>query len=432
MPFENMTTAPKRIAVIGAGISGLAAAHLLSDRHHVVLYEAEGRLGGHARTVLAGRNGDQPVDTGFIVFNNTNYPNLLRLFQELDVPLAPSNMTFGASFQGGRFEYAFNNVDAIFATRRNIADLRFLRMIRDILRFNKHAVSVAQDPAMTIGGLIEKLRLGPWFRDRYLLPFSGAIWSTPAQDILDFPAQALVKFFENHALLGYTGQHQWYTVRGGSIEYVRRLETHLRARGVTIRLASPIAAIRRTEAGAEVRAVGGEWEIFDEVVMATHSDISLAMLSDASPEERAALGAVRYQPNEAVLHADTSMMPKRRKCWASWNYTEDATKTSPKIDLTYWMNSLQPIPHDDPLFVTLNTTRNIREELIHDTVTFHHPVYDLGALNGQVMVRAMNGTNRTWFCGAWMRSGFHEDGFASAVDVIEAMRRREADLVEAA
>ena len=432
MPFETVTTAPKRIAVIGAGISGLAAAHMLAGRHHVVLFEAESRLGGHARTVLAGRRGDQPVDTGFIVFNNANYPNLVRMFDELGVPLAESNMSFGASFDGGRFEYAFNSVDSIFATRRNIVDPRFIRMIRDILRFNKRALVTAQDPGMTIGGLIETLRLGPWFRDRYLLPFSGAIWSTPAQNILDFPAQALVRFFENHALLGYTGQHQWYTVRGGSIEYVRRLEDSLRTRGVTIRAGAPVAALRRTEAGAEVRAHGAEWETFDEVILATHSDTSLALLSDASPEERAALGAVRYQPNEAVLHSDTAMMPRRRKCWASWVYTEDAAKTSPRIDLTYWMNSLQPIPKDDPLFVTLNTTRPIREDLIHDTVTFHHPVYDLAALEGQAAVRAMNGTNRTWFCGAWMRNGFHEDGFASALDVIEAMNRRETDLVEAA
>lgn len=432
MPFESVTTAPKRIAVIGAGISGLAAAYLLSPHHDVVLFEAERRLGGHARTVLAGKRGDQPVDTGFIVFNNANYPNLVRMFGDLDVPVTESNMSFGASFQGGRFEYAFNSIDAIFATRRNIADPRFLRMIRDILRFNKRASGVAQDPGMTIGGLIETLRLGPWFRDRYLLPFSGAIWSTPTQDILQFPAQALVRFFENHALLGYTGQHQWFTVKGGSVEYVRRLEAHLRAAGVTIRLAAPVAAIRRHEGGAEVRAAGGDWEAFDEVILATHSDDSLAMLSDATAQERAALGAVRYQPNEAILHSDTAMMPRRRKCWASWVYTEEAGKTSPRIDLTYWMNSLQPIPQDDPLFVTLNTTRQIRDDLVHDTVTFRHPVYDVAALRGQAAIRAMNGSLRTWFCGAWMRNGFHEDGFASAVDVVESLNRRAADAVEAA
>ncbi len=428
MPFENVTTAPKRIAVIGAGISGLAAAHLLADRHNVTLLEAEPRLGGHARTVMAGRRGDQPVDTGFIVFNNTNYPNLVRMFDALDVPIAESNMSFGASLQGGRFEYAFNSIDAIFATRRNIADPRFLRMIRDILRFNRRASDVVQDPAMTIGGLIDTLRLGPWFRDRYLLPFSGAIWSTPTQDILDFPAQALVRFFENHALMGYNGQHQWFTVQGGSIEYVRRLESSLRSRGTTIRTGASVAAIRRTDSGAELRALGGEWESFDEIVMATHSDDSLAMLSDATPDERAALGAVRYQPNQAVLHSDPAMMPRRRKCWASWVYTEDSDKASPRIDLTYWMNSLQPIPKDDPLFVTLNTTRTIREDLIHDVTTFRHPVYDVAALRGQAAVRAMNGANRTWFCGAWMRNGFHEDGFASAVDVVEALERREPGL----
>lgn len=432
MPFESTATAPKRIAVIGAGIAGLAAAHLLANRHHVTLFEAEKRLGGHARTVLAGRNGDQPVDTGFIVFNNVNYRNLVQLFRDLDVPIAPSNMSFGASFEGGRFEYAFNSIDSIFATRRNIADPRFIRMIRDILRFNKRAVDAAQEPGMTIGELIETLRLGPWFRDRYLLPFTGAIWSTPTQDVMQFPAQALVQFFQNHALLGYSNQHQWYTVQGGSVEYVRRLEASLRARGVAIRLGAPVAAIRRGAGMAELRAAGGEWEQFDDVVLATHSDDSLAMLSDASVAERAALGAVRYQPNQAVLHSDTAMMPRRRKCWASWVYTEDARKSSPRIDLTYWMNSLQPIPQDDPLFVTLNTTRTIREDLIHDAVTFRHPMYDLAALNAQAAVREMNGTNRTWFCGAWMRSGFHEDGFASAVDVVEAIARRQVGLVEAA
>jgi predicted NAD/FAD-binding protein len=210
------------------------------------------------------------------------------------------------------------------------------------------------------------------------------------------------------------------------VEYVRRLGEGLFRRGVDIRLAAPVDAVRRTPVGAEVKARGGEWEAFDEVVFATHSDQTLAMLSDASGVERTALSAIRYQPNEAILHADASMMPARRRCWASWNYTEAADKTSDKIDLTYWMNSLQPIPKDDPLFVSLNSTRTIREELIYDQATFHHPVYDLAALAAQETVRAINGSNSTWFCGAWMRNGFHEDGLASAVDVVEAMRNEDA------
>ncbi len=426
MPFETGTTAPKRIAVIGAGISGLGAAHMLADDHRVVLFEAEGRLGGHARTVMAGRRGDQPVDTGFIVFNYVNYPHLVRLFEDLGVPVAASNMSFSASIGGGRLEYALNDLNAIFGQRKNILDPRYWGMLRDIMRFNAQAVEAAKEPGLTIGGLIAKLGLGAWFRDFYLLPFSGAIWSTPKEGILDFPAWAMVRFFENHALLGYEGQHQWYTVQGGSVEYVRRLGEGLFRRGVEIRLAAPVDAVRRTPIGVEVKAAGGEWEAFDEVVFAAHSDQTLAMLSDASGVERTALSAIRYQPNEAVLHADASMMPKRKHCWASWNYTEAADKTSDKIDLTYWMNSLQPIPKDDPLFVTLNSTRAIREELIYDTATFHHPVYDLAALAAQETVRAINGSNATWFCGAWMKNGFHEDGLASAVDVVEAMRNQDA------
>jgi hypothetical protein len=423
MPFETFAAPPRRIAVIGGGISGMAAAHFLAANNAVVLFEAEGRLGGHARTVIAGKRGDQPVDTGFIVYNRVNYPHLVRLFEKLDVPVTESDMSFGASIAGGRLEYALANLDAMFAQRKNLLSPAFLRMCRDILHFNKHAVAAVK-PGMTIGMLLEVLKTGPYFRDYYILPLSGAIWSTPTQGILEFPADAMIRFFQNHALLQTSGQHQWYTVKGGSTQYVRRLGADLARQGVELRLSTPIAGIRREANGVFIRPVGGEWEVFDEVVLATHSDDSLALLSDASPEERAALGAVRYQPNEAVLHADTSLMPKSKKCWASWVYAEPAGVRPDKIDLTYWMNSLQPIPKDDPLFVTLNSNRPIRQELIYDQVTFRHPVYDLAALAAQGQVRAMNGARNTWFCGAWMRNGFHEDGIASAVDVIEAMRAK--------
>jgi uncharacterized protein len=425
MLMERMDRPPRRIAVIGGGISGMAAAHLLSADHHVTLIEAAPRLGGHARTVIAGKRGDQPVDTGFIVFNRVNYPLLTKLFADLDVPIAPSDMSFGASIDGGRIEYGLRNLRAVFAQRRNVFRPEFMRMIRDIMRFNARAVRDADDPAMTIGDLLEKIGTGNWFRDYYIAPLSGAIWSTPTRCILSFPAQALIRFFENHALLSYTGQHQWLTVKGGSVAYVTRLEAALRRAGVTIRLSAPVAAVRRTALGVDVRAEGGEWEGFDEVVFASHSDDTLAMLSDATLAERAALSAIRYQPNEAILHADTSVMPRRRLAWASWVYSEQKNKPSDRIDLTYWMNSLQPIPHDDPMFVTLNSARPIRQELIYDTVTFRHPVYDLAALAAQNDIRAMNGTAKTWFCGAWMRHGFHEDGFQSAADVVAAMAARQ-------
>ena len=431
MPFETGAAA-RRIAVIGGGISGMGAAHMLAGSHRVVLFEAEPQLGGHARTVLAGKRGDQPVDTGFIVFNYANYPHLARLFAELDVPVAKSDMSFGASLRGGAVEYGLRDLRAVFAQKRNIANPAYLRMLRDIFRFNARALEVARDPSMTVAEFLRALGTGDWFRDYYLLPLSGAIWSSPPQGILEFPARAMVEFFDNHALLSHTGQHQWYTVQGGSGQYVARLQHSLTSRGVDIRLGAATQAVRRTAVGVEVKAEGAGWEPFDEVVFATHSDDSLRLLSDATGVERAALAAVKYQPNEAVLHSDTSLMPKRRACWSSWVYTEAAEKASDRIDLTYWMNSLQPIPKDDPLFVTLNSTRAIRDDLIHDPVTFRHPVYTAEALQAQGLIRSINGANGTWFCGAWMKNGFHEDGLSSAVDVAQAMAARDGALAMAA
>ncbi len=422
MPFEARPTAPRRIAVIGAGISGMGAAHMLAEDHHVTLFEAEPRLGGHARTRIAGKRGDQPVDTGFIVFNYANYPHLARLFAELDVPVALSDMSFSASIDGGRFEYGLRSLRALFAQPRNALDPRFLRMVRDVLHFNANAVERAQDRSISLGDFLDQMGTGRWFRDYYLLPLSGAIWSTPKEQILDFPAYALIDFFRNHALLHHTGQHQWYTVQGGSVEYVRRLEASLKSRGAALRTGCPVQAVQRGPQGVTVTPVGGAPESFDAIIMATHSDDSLRMLADADPAEQDALGAVRYQPNRVVLHADTCMMPRRKVCWSAWNYTEDGDKQMNAIDLTYWMNCLQPIPEDDPMFVTLNTTRDIREELIYDECVLRHPVYDLEALRGQQAVRALNGNRGTWFCGAWMKNGFHEDGLSSAVDAVEGLR----------
>ncbi len=431
MPFEAGRVAPRKIAVIGAGISGMGAAHMLADTHHVTLFEAEPRLGGHARTIVAGKNGDQPVDTGFIVFNYANYPHMAALFDRLDVPVVKSNMSFGASLKGGQLEYALTSLSALFAQKRNIVNPKFLGMVRDILKFNAQALIIAQDRSLTTGQFLAQLGTGDWFRDYYLLPLSGAIWSTPVEQIMDFPAHAMIQFFENHALLNTTGQHQWFTVQGGSVEYVRRLGDAMRAQGVTFRLGTPIDAVRRLHLGAEVKARGGEWETFDEVIFATHSDDTLRLLADPTPDEKANLGAIAYQPNDIVLHADPAVMPQRKVVWSSWNYTEIMGKQSDKIDLTYWMNSLQPIPQDDPHFVTLNSTRPIRQELIYDQVTLRHPVYDMAALDAQDRIRATNGTRNTWFCGAWMRHGFHEDGLSSAVDVVEALSRNNMALVAA-
>lgn len=431
MPLELNFSGPKSVAVIGAGISGMGAAHMLANDHRVVLFEAEKRLGGHARTKMAGPCGEDAVDTGFIVFNYANYPHLTALFDELNVPVRPSNMSFGVSIDGGRVEYALASLDALFAQKKHLFSPSYLRMVRDILHFNKHALEASKEPGLTVGGLLEKLGTGRYFRDYYLLPFSGAIWSTPVEKILEFPAYSMMQFFDNHALLQASNQHQWFTVDGGSQNYVDRLGTSMERKGVDVRLGAGVQAVRRTLGGVEVKTWGGDWEAFDEVVFATHTNVTLGLLADANSDEHAALGAFKYQPNRVVLHSDENLMPKRRKVWSSWVYTEDRSKGQGPIDLSYWMNSLQTWLDGRDYFVTLNTTRNIREELIWDEVVFEHPLYDAAAMQAQAEVKSFNGRNNTWFCGAWMRNGFHEDGLASAVDVVNAFAHTKAARVAA-
>ncbi len=417
--------APRRIAVIGGGIAGMASALLHAPGHRVTLMEAAPRLGGHARTVVAGKRGDQPVDTGFIVFNYANYPHLTRMFAELDVPVIKSDMSFGVSLDGGRVEYALRNLQGLFAQKRNLASPTFLGMLRDIARFNARAEAAAESDGMTVDELTRHLGLGEAFRRDYLLPICGAIWSTPSGEVGAFPAKSLLRFFRNHALLSPGAQHQWWTVDGGSIEYVRRLEKRLTKLGVDIRTGCPVQSVTRDAAGVTVQARGAEPERFDEVILACHSDQSLAMLADASPDERADLAAVAYRPNRAILHADSAQMPRRRACWSSWVYRAEQVGAEREVGVTYWMNRLQNIPEDDPLFVTLNPQAPVRDELIYDEVTFDHPVFDRGALAAQQRIAARNGENRTWFAGAWLRFGFHEDGFASAMRIARA--RAEAD-----
>jgi predicted NAD/FAD-binding protein len=381
-------------------------------------------LGGHARTIVAGRNGDQPVDTGFIVFNYANYPHLTRMFMDLDVPVKPSDMSFGASIDNGRVEYALRNLRSLIGQRRNLMRPGFLGMVRDITRFNAQAEAAAADDSMSIGDLIAELRLGAWFQRYYLLPICGAIWSTPPAEIADFPARTLVQFFRNHALLSAGGQHQWWTVDGGSIEYVRRLEHHLRGRGVAIRTRTPVASVTRDGVESVVNPVGRPAETFDQVIFACHSDQALRMLAQPTPQETAVLSAIRYQDNHAVLHCDPRLMPQRRACWSSWVYNAVTSQKSPTMGVTYWMNRLQGIPENDPLFVTLNPVREVAEDKIYDSVVFRHPVFDRAAIRAQTALRGLQGSNNTWYAGAYTRHGFHEDGFASAVRIARQMERQ--------
>ena len=416
MPFDITKGAPQRIAIVGAGIAGLSCAWLLARHHQVTMYETEPRLGGHARTVFAGKRGDQPVDTGFIVFNHVNYPHLTSMFRDLDVPTAKSDMSFGVSLEGGRVEYALRSGNALFGQRRNIIDPSFHLMLRDVLRFNAGAeAEVAATPNLTIADLIEKMGLGARFRDHYLYPFCGAIWSTPDHDIGIFPARALVRFMRNHGLLSRGEHHQWWTVDGGSIRYVERIMAALVRAGVDLRPGATVKAVKRIGGKITLSALGAQAEVYDHVVLATHADQALAILSDADSTEKTVLSAIRFQPNHAILHADPSVMPRRRRCWSSWISRDDPKFAGAAV--TYWMNRLQNIPDDDPLFVTLNPGEGIDPRLIYDQVTFRHPVFDLAAMEAQTQIATMQGNRNTWFAGAWLRNGFHEDGFASAMRI---------------
>ncbi len=405
-----------KIAIVGTGISGLAAGYLLHPRHEITVYEKACRIGGHTRTVTVDYDGVRiPVDTGFIVFNEKNYPHLSAMFRHLDVAAHKSSMTFAATIRDGWLEWSAKDIDSIVGQRRNLLRPRFGLLLRDVLRFNAEAVdAVERHPDLTLDELMTTLRLGEWFRRYYLLPMSGAIWSCPPREMLAFPARTLVQFFANHHLLNARGQPQWYTVTGGSQEYVSRLTADYAHR---IRIGCGAADIRRSGARATVTDTQGNSEVYDHVVLACHANEALALLGDADAREREALGAFRYQKNIAVLHGDTGVMPKRKRCWASWVYTSDDRDDDPAISVTYWMNRLQAIRADRPLFVTLNPIHEIEPKRVFDTHSFDHPVFDRAAVAAQPKVQALQGTRNTWFCGAHLRHGFHEDGLASAVHV---------------
>lgn len=421
MPFDISN--PGRVAIVGAGVSGLAAAYELSKTQRVTLFESAPRLGGHARTVMAGPDAATPVDTGFIVFNYPNYPHLTRMFAELDVPTKPSNMSFSASIANGAIEYGLNNFAALTAQSRNMLRPQFWRMIADIAKFNRHGPAMACDPDLSLGEFLDRMNLGTWFRRYYLLPLSGAIWSSTPEQMRDFPARSLIQFFQNHALMSYKN-HQWHTVDGGSIQYVTRIADAIQSNGSIIRENAPVRGVRRTADNVAIRTKGGEWEKFDAVIMACHSDDALKLLEQPSPAEQSILGRMRYQTNRAVLHRDPSAMPRRRACWASWVFTSPDHKPSPTIGVTYWMNSLQGIADDTPMFMSLNPVADIAPEYVYDRTEFRHPIFDHVAIRAQQALPGIQGQQNTWYCGAYTRWGFHEDGYASGMSAATAIAAR--------
>ena len=415
------TPGPSRdIAVIGSGIAGLSAAWLLAKAHRVTLFEAEARLGGHSHTVEVARpGGPVAVDTGFIVYNEAAYPNLTALFAHLDVPTKISQMSFSVSLDGGALEYAGTDLRGLFAQRSNLVNARFWSMLRELLRFYREAPR----DAPTIGLLplddyLDRRGYGRAFREDHLYPMAAAIWSAPAATIGRYPTQAFVRFCSNHGLLTLSQRPLWRTIEGGSREYVRRMA---RAIGAGVRLGSGATAVLRDGEGVQVATDDGQApQRFDEVVIATHADQALRLLPDAGVDESRLLGAFAYSRNRAVLHSDPRLMPKRAAVWSSWNYLADRRR-SDALCVSYWMNRLQGIDAAIPLFLTLNPMQEPRPEHLIRVEHYQHPIFDAAAIRAQDELWSLQGQRRTWFCGAYFGSGFHEDGLQAGLAVAEAI-----------
>ena len=422
-----------RVAVVGSGISGLAVAWSLQADADVTLFEADARFGGHAHTVDVSLEGvTHGVDTGFLVFNHATYPNLVKLFSDLGVPTAASDMSFSVQVPAIGLEWSGSNLDAVFAQRSNLLKPRFIGMLADLLRFNKECTAIAeQQQEVTlqepIGDFLTRRRFGHAFRDWYLLPMLGCIWSCPTDQMLRFPVATMIRFCHNHGLIRVANRPQWHTVRGGSREYVNRLLAHIG----DARHSTPVRAVRRLPAGSGAAGVWVDTDAgssrFDEVVLAGHSDQSLALLGDhASRDERAVLGAVRYHRNRALLHTDASVLPRRRKAWAAWNYERSTSlnQEQSSVCLHYLINQLQPLPWQQPVVVSLNPTREPVAGTVLGEYDYAHPVFDLGAIAAQAQLPALQGRSQVWFAGAWTRYGFHEDGLRSGLAVAEGLRQR--------
>lgn len=416
-----------KVAVVGSGISGLAAAHHLRGRAEVTLFEAGSYFGGHTHTVdvtLHGASGPvtHGVDTGFLVFNERTYPHLIRLFADLGVATAKSDMSF--SVQAPGLEWSGSSLNTVFAQRSNLFKPRFWRMLRDLLRFNALATRIAQEGAdaelaQPLGEFLQAHGFSAEFRDGYFLPMTACIWSCPTEQMLQFPVSTIIRFCHNHGLLQVNDRPQWWTVAGGARHYVDKILAGLPDK----RLRTPVRSVHREAHGVRLLTDAG-WESFDKLVLATHSDQALALLTDASPLERELLGAIRYQSNRAVLHTDTSVMPKRRAAWAAWNYERGpGGREEAQVCLHYWLNVLQPLPWEQPVIVSLNPVREVDRKQVMAEFDYAHPVFDLGAIAAQERLPQLQGERHTYFAGAWMGYGFHEDGLKAGLGAARLLER---------
>jgi len=423
---------PLKVAVIGSGISGLSCAWLLQDRHDVTVYEADARIGGHSHTVeAAGAAESVPVDTGFIVYNEANYPNLTALFRHLGVATQHAEMSFGVSLDGGALEYGSAHPGALLAQPGNLLKPRFWSMIKDLVRFYREApeaLAALEREPLTLGELLDRGGYGEAFQHDHLLPQVGAIWSTSPAGARDYPAAALIRFFTNHGLLNLMTRPQWRTVTGGSRAYVAKLSAPFAER---IRRNAGVVQVRRLApnrlagAGVQVRDAQGGVERFDRVVIATHADQALAMLDAPTAQEQAILGAFRYSSNLAVLHTDPALMPRRRAAWSGWNHI--GRRDEPDgFCVTYWMNLLQTLPRHRNLFVTLNPRRAPDPAKVIGSYRYDHPLFDTAALNAQRRLWSLQGVGGIWYCGAHFGAGFHEDGLQSGLAAAEHLSADQA------
>ena len=412
----------KSVAIIGSGISGASAAWALSKTHDVVLYEADVRPGGHTATVDIDYDSTQiSVDTGCIVYNELNYPNLTALFDHLKVKTHASNMSFSLSLDEGRLEWSGATYGSLFAQKRNLVSLSFLMMLKEIVRFNSACVAdrnAGLVNAMSIGDYLEFRKFSPRFRDDYLIPMAAAIWSTPRVKMLDFPADAFITFFENHRLI-HNERPDWRTVTGGSRNYLGKLLTAVPGGA---RTGCAVTSVRRSGQQVYVTDETGASRRFDRAIIACHSHQALKLLIDATPTEHDVLDAVKYRPNRVVLHRDASFMPKRKRAWAAWNYLRTSLEgAEPDVTVTYWMNRLQGIADDKQLFITLNPTREPVSGTVFGEWTYEHPQFDAQAISAQPNLPRSQGRGGIWFGGAWTRFGFHEGGLRSGLEAAEAL-----------
>ncbi|MET0660016.1 MAG: FAD-dependent oxidoreductase [Steroidobacteraceae bacterium] len=413
-----------KIAIVGSGIAGNVVGYHLSCEHDITLYEAASHIGGHSHTHEVWHEGRQlAVDTGFIVFNRRTYPFFSKLLDDLGVEAQASEMSFSVQCPATGLEYNGTTLNRLFAQRSNLLRPTFWRMIRDILRFNREAPALLEDGEVeiSIGDYLRMRGYSRQFVDCYILPMGAAIWTASPRTLQQFPARYFVRFFHNHGMLSINDRPQWLTIRDGSARYVERLTASFRDR---IRLSMPVELVRRTPAGVMVKAAGCEPERYDALFLACHSDQALKLLADPSDAERSTLGAMRYQRNEVVLHRDTSVLPRRRLAWAAWNYHVLDRETD-RVAVTYNMNLLQRLETRVPLLVSLNMTDRLDPAAVIKKLSYEHPIYTPEAVAAHSRQAAINGVNRTYFCGAYWRYGFHEDGVASALDAREHFRSHE-------